>query len=83
MDKYIRELGGKAVVAGSTFLVRVLDSALNIRAQPSLNAKINGVIRDKSIYTIVAQQHGDGVLWGKFKSGAGWISLGGKYVKKI
>lgn len=83
VDKYIRELGGKAVVAGSTFLVRVLDPALNIRAQPSLNAKINGVIRDKSIYTIVAQQHGDGILWGKLKSGAGWISLGSKYVKKI
>lgn len=66
-----------------SFCVRVLDPALNIRAQPSLNAKINGVIRDKGIYTIVAQQHGDGVLWGKLKSGAGWISLGSKYVKKI
>lgn len=66
-----------------SFCVRVLDPALNIRAQPSLNAKINGVIRDKGIYTIVAQQHGDGILWGKLKSGAGWISLGSKYVKKI
>ena len=65
------------------FMVRVLDPALNIRAQPSLTAKINGVIRDKSIYTIVAQQYGSGVLWGKLKSGAGWISLGSKYVKKI
>ena len=66
-----------------SFCVRVLDPELNIRVQPSLNAKINGVIRDKGIYTIVAQQHGDGVLWGKLKSGAGWISLGSKYVKKI
>lgn len=66
-----------------SFCVRVLDPALNIRAQPSLNAKINGVIRDKGIYTIVAEAHGDGVLWGKLKSGAGWISLGSKYVKKI
>lgn len=83
VDKYIKELGGKAVVADGSFMVRVLDPALNIRAQPSLTAKINGVIRDKSIYTIVAQQYGSGVLWGKLKSGAGWISLGGKYVKKI
>lgn len=66
-----------------SFCVRVLNPALNIRAQPSLNAKINGVIRDKGIYTIVAQQRGDGVLWGKLKSGAGWISLGSRYVKKI
>ena len=78
VDKYVKELGGKAVVADGTFLVRVLDPALNIRAQPSLNAKINGVIRDKSVYTIVATAHGDGVLWGKLKSGAGWISLGEK-----
>ena len=83
VDKYINELGGKAVVADGTFMVRVLDPALNIRAQPLLTAKINGVIRDKSIYTIVAQQHGSGVLWGRLKSGAGWISLGGKYVKKV
>lgn len=69
--------------ADGTFLVRVLDPALNIRAQPSLTANINGVIRDNGVYTIVAQQHGDGVLWGKLKSGAGWISLGSKYVKKI
>lgn len=69
--------------ADGTFLVRVLDPALNIRAQPSLTAKINGVIRDKGVYTIVAQQYGSGVLWGKLKSGAGWISLGSKYVKKI
>lgn len=66
-----------------SFCVRVLDPALNIRAQPSLTAKINGVIRDKGVYTIVAQQYGSGVLWGKLKSGAGWISLGSKYVKRI
>lgn len=69
--------------AGGSFMVRVLDPALNIRAQPSLTAKINGIIRDKGVYTIVAQQHGSGVLWGKLKSGAGWISLGSKYVKKV
>lgn len=83
VDGYIRQLGGSSVVSVGTLMVRVLDPALNIRAQPSLNAKINGVIRDKGVYTIVAQRHGDGVLWGKLKSGAGWISLGGKYVKKI
>lgn len=69
--------------AGGSFLVRVLDPALNIRAQPSLTAKINGVICDKGVYTIVAQQYGSGILWGKLKSGAGWISLGSKYVKKV
>ena len=65
------------------FKVRILDPELNIRAQPSLTAKICGVIRDKGVYTIVETQHGGNILWGKLKSGAGWISLGSKYVKRI
>ena len=75
----------KPPVADGTFLVRILDPALNIRAQPSLTAKINGVIRDKSIYTIVATsfEPKTQITWGKLKSGAGWISLGSKYVKKL
>lgn len=82
-DGYIKKLGGSSVVSGGTFLVRILDPALNIRAQPSLTARINGVIRDKSVYTIVATAHEGNILWGKLKSGAGWISLGSKYVKKL
>ena len=85
VDKYIKQLGGSSVVADGTFLVRILDPALNIRTQPSLTAKINGVIRDKSIYTIVATsfEPKTQITWGKLKSGAGWISLGSKYVKKL
>ena len=83
VDGYIKQLGGKSVITGGTFMVRVLDPALNIRKSPSLTAPIDGVIRDKGIYTIVSQQYGGNILWGKLKSGAGWISLGGKYVKKI
>ena len=84
-DGYIKKLGGSSVVSGGTFLVRILDPALNIRAQPSLTARINGVIRDKSVYTIVATsfEPKTQVTWGKLKSGAGWISLGSKYVKKL
>ena len=66
-----------------SFLVQVLDSALNIRKYPSITAPIVGVITDKKKYTIVAQQYGGNILWGKLKSGAGWISLGSKYVKKV
>ena len=75
----------KPPAADGTFLVRILDPALNIRAQPSLTAKINGVIRDKGVYTIVATslEPKTQITWGKLKSGAGWISLGSKYVKKI
>ncbi|MCM1024768.1 MAG: N-acetylmuramoyl-L-alanine amidase [Prevotella sp.] len=85
VDGYVKQLGGSSVVAGGTFLVRVLDPALNIRAQPSLTAKINGVIRGKGAYTIVATsfEPKTQITWGKLKSGVGWISLGEKYVTKI
>ena len=84
-DGYIKKLGGSSVVSGGTFLVRILDPALNIRAQPSLTARINGVIRDQSVYTIVATsfEPKTQITWGKLKSGAGWISIGSKYVKKL
>ena len=66
-----------------SFLVKVLDSALNIRRYPSLTAPIDGVITDGGVYTIVDTETGGNILWGKLKSGAGWISLGSKYVKRL
>ncbi len=65
-----------------SFLVKVLDSALNIRRYPSLTAPVDGVITDCGVYTIVDTAMCGNILWGKLKSGAGWISLGGKYVKR-
>lgn len=59
------------------FRVRVSASALNIRAGAGANFPVMGVIRDKGVYTIIDQ---DGV-WGKLKSGVGWIHLG--YTKKV
>ncbi len=61
----------------SSFLVKVTASALNIRSGPSTNYKINGCIRDKGVYTIVATSG----KWGKLKSGKGWIHLG--YTKRV
>lgn len=59
------------------FLVRVATSALNIRSGPGIGYKVNGVIRDKGVYTIVETQGS----WGRLKSGAGWISL--NYTKRV
>lgn len=64
------------------YLVRVTDSALNIRKGAGTNYGINGCIKDKGVYTIVAEANGQGATkWGKLKSGAGWISL--DYTKKL
>lgn len=61
----------------TSYQVRVTADVLNIRAGAGTNFKINGAIKDKGVYTIVAESNG----WGKLKSGAGWISLA--YTKKI
>jgi len=53
------------------YKVKVTVDALNIRSGAGTNYSIRGCIRDRGVYTIVAEQNG----WGKLKSGAGWISL--------
>lgn len=65
------------------FTVKVLDGALNIRKYPSLTAPVNGVISDCGVYTIVETEQNGNILWGKLKSGAGWISLNSGYVKRF
>jgi N-acetylmuramoyl-L-alanine amidase len=63
------------------YFVRVKSSALNIRDKAGYIGKVTGIIRDKGIYTIVAEQNVNGIIWGKLKSGAGWISL--KYTERV
>jgi hypothetical protein len=58
------------------YLVQVTD-ILNVRAGAGTNHKINTVIRDYGVYTIVEEKNG----WGKLKSGMGWICL--DYTKKL
>lgn len=58
------------------YLVKVTTDELNIRKGAGTNFGTNGAIRDRGTYTIVAEATGAGAtLWGKLKSGAGWISL--------
>lgn len=58
------------------YTVRVTADVLNIRKKPGTNYPITGKITDKGVYTIIAESKGNGAdLWGKLKSGAGWIAL--------
>lgn len=61
----------------SPYCVKVTTAALNIRKGAGMNFGITGCIRDRGVYTIVAEAAGSGSDkgWGKLKSGAGWISL--------
>lgn len=66
------------------YRVKILVAALNIRKTPNWsNSDVVGVIRDRGTYTIVGETMLDGTKFGKLKSGAGWISLGTSYVKKV
>ena len=71
-----------AATTAASYLVKVTTDVLNIRKGPGTNYGTNGDIRDKGVYTIVAESDGPGASkWGKLKSGAGWISL--DYTKKV
>lgn len=63
----------------SSFKVKILADDLNIRKTPSILGKKVGVITDHGIYTIVEVQGN----WGRLKSGAGWISINSKYVRRV
>ena len=66
----------------SPYLVKVTADCLNIRQGSGTNFECTGQITDRGVYTIIAESCGQGAsLWGRLKSGAGWISL--DYVKKI
>ena len=54
-----------------THQVQVTVPALNYRLGPGMNYKVNGIIRDKGTYIIIAEQNG----WGKLENGNGWINL--------
>ena len=62
-----------------TFTVKIICDELNIRSGPGTSYKVVGTVKKNQVFTII-DVSGD---WGKLKSGAGWISLGSKYIKKV
>lgn len=72
----------------SSYKVKVIADALNIRKNAGLNYSVVGVIKNKGVYTIVDESTDkNGIKWGLLKAYEknrnGWISLNTKYVKKI
>lgn len=64
------------------YIVKVIyegKEGLNIREKADFDSKIVGAIHCGEAYTIVEEKNG----MGKLLSGAGWISISPKYVKKI
>lgn len=70
-----------APMYGVPYQVRVAVPDLRIRTGPGTNFNPAGTIKP-GVYTIVSEATGAGAaLWGKLKSGAGWIAL--DYTKRI
>ena len=64
------------------YKIKVMVDELNIRKGAGTNYDINGVIKDKGIYTIIDEADGKGATkWLKLKSGAGYIAS--DYTTKI
>ena len=63
----------------STFKAKIICDSLNIRKEASFDSKIMGTVKKGEVFTIVEEKNG----LGKLKSGAGWISMGSKYVQKM
>ena len=62
----------------NSFLVEIICDELNIRQQADFNSKVVGTVKKGEVFTIIEESNG----LGKLKSGAGYISMNSKYVKR-
>ena len=75
----VEQVSANTVVAtDKTFLVKIICDELNIRQKADFNSKVVGTVKRGEVYTIIDEENG----LGKLKSGAGYISLNSKYVKR-
>ncbi len=61
--------------ANTPYLVRISDPEHPVFSEPG--GKQVATVKKAATYTIVEERDMDGVLWGRLKSGAGWIELTG------
>jgi len=79
--KFLTVVGGDAApsapaAAFQPYTVKVTANVLNIRKGAGTNHAVVGSIKDNGVYTIVEESTGVGAsMWGRLKSGVGWISL--------
>lgn len=64
-----------------SYLARINTPELNVRDGAGTAYKINQVVKQGEVFTIVGEKMNGSTKWGKLKSGAGWISL--LYTEKL
>lgn len=90
IDKNYKPVVSKPATPTSTlpYKIKVKDESLNVRSDAGLNNKVVCIIKRNEVYTIVSEKkvkNSDGsvAIWGKLKSGIGYINVSDKYVTKI
>ena len=78
IDKVSSSTTQTVTTSSSSFLVEIICDDLNIRQKADFNSKVVGTVKKGQVFTIVEESNG----LGKLKSGAGYISLNSKYVKR-
>ncbi len=63
------------VPAFAPYLVRITAKTLNVRSGPGVTYDVATTVKQGDVYTIVGEAYNGPTLWGRLKSGAGWISL--------
>lgn len=64
----------------TNYTVKVVADTLNVRAGAGTGYAVKTTINKGEVYTIIQEKEVGGLMWGKLKSGAGWISL--RHTKK-
>ena len=82
MGKLAEEVTKKLTPAVKETKYKVNSAKLNIRKGPSTKYDIVGRITDKGIYSVTQTKKVGTQLWGRLKSGAGWICLNIEYAAK-
>lgn len=73
--------GQTAQAVNTGYRVRVTASTLNVRKDHSASSTVTTTVKRGDIYTIVDEYNNGGTMWGKLKSGIGWIAL--KYTERV
>lgn len=78
----VKGITGQTVQAVNTgYRVRVTASTLNVRKDHSASSAVTTTVKRGEVYTVVDEYNNGGTMWGKLKSGIGWIAL--KYAERV
>lgn len=85
-DEAVTELKKKyddKAVPNLPYTVKVTAPSVCVHSAPDNSCKTDLTLTDHGVYTIVEEIRDNGALWGKLKSGAGWILLHKDYAEKL